>query len=146
MKRPAQRRSAALVLPALMMALLVPAAALAGCVPAGEETPPAATGPESPEESPEETLAEPAQETGEENSALSGTAAPVPDPPEGDYADLSGFSPSGEVEGLADRSGISGYGSDTGYYSFRLREDASASLCYLDYASGREIVLCSQPN
>lgn len=142
MKRPVQRRSAALVLPALMMALLVPAAALAGCVSDGEDALFAATGAESPEEMPPE----PAQETGEENGALSGTAAPAPDPPEGNYADLSGFSPSGDVEGLADRAGISGYGSDTGYYSFRLREDASASLCYLDYASGREIVLCSQPN
>lgn len=139
MKRPAQRRSAALALPALMMALLLPAAALAGCTPGStpETSAPAA-------ELPGQESAGPTPAPGGEVSAAV-SAAPA-SPPQGNYADPADFTPAGEVEGLADRAGIRGYGSDTGYYSFRLREDASANLCYLDYASGREIVLCSQPN
>ena len=139
MKRPAQRRSAALALPALMMALLLPAAALAGCTPGStpETSAPAA-------ELPGQESAGPTPAPGGGASAAV-SAAPA-SPPQGNYADPADFTPAGEVEGLADRAGICGYGSDTGYYSFRLREDASANLCYLDYASGREIVLCSQPN
>lgn len=145
MKRLETRRRAALALPALLMALLVPTAALAGCT-SGEET---ASVPSSPAETSSAGMP-PAEETPPDTAGttvdLDWTPVAPAAPPEGDYADPADFAPQGEVEGLADRSGISGYGSDTGYYSFRLREDASASLCYLDYASGREIVLCSQPN
>ena len=145
MKRPETRRRAALALPALLMALLVPTAALAGCTP-GE---PAPSSPAAPADTSSAGMT-PAEEAPPDTAGttvdLDWTPVAPATPPEGDYADPADFAPQGEVEGLADRSGISGYGSDTGYYSFRLREDASASLCYLDYASGREIVLCSQPN
>ena len=145
MKRPETRRRAALALPALLMALLVPAAALAGCTP-GE---PAPSSPAAPADTSSAGMT-PAEEAPPDTAGttvdLDWTPVAPATPPEGDYADPADFAPQGEVEGLADRSGISGYGSNTGYYSFRLREDASASLCYLDYASGREIVLCSQPN
>lgn len=145
MKRSARRRRAALILPALLMALLVPTAALAGCTP-GEQAPSA------PAAQPGETAA--GEPPAEDASPDASDSSPVPegapaapaDPPEGTYADPADFAPAGEVEGLADRPGISGDGSDTGYYSFRQREDASALLCYLDYATGREVVLCSQPN
>lgn len=145
MKRPETRRRAALALPALLMALLVPTAALAGCTP-GE---PAPSSPAAPADTSSAGMT-PAEEAPPDTAGTTvdldwAPVAPAA-PPEGDYADPADFAPQGEVEGLADRSGISGYGSNTGYYSFRLREDASASLCYLDYASGREIVLCSQPN
>lgn len=144
MKRPQTRRRAALALPALLMALLVPTAALAGCTP-GEAAP-------SSPDAPADTSAAGEASTEETPPDAAGTAAldwtPVSPatPPEGDYADLADFAPKGEAEGLADRPGIRGYGSETGYYSFRLREDASALLCYLDYATEREVVLCSQPN
>ncbi len=145
MKRLETRRRAALALPALLMALLVPTAALAGCTP-GE---PAPSSPAAPADTSSAGMT-PAEEAPPDTAGttvdLDWTPVAPAAPPEGDYADPADFAPQGEVEGLADRSGISGYGSDTGYYSFRLREDASASLCYLDYASGREIVLCSQPN
>ena len=145
MKRPETRRRAALALPALLMALLVPTAALAGCTP-GE---PAPSSPAAPADTSSAGMT-PAEEAPPDTAGttvdLDWTPVAPATPPEGDYADPADFAPQGEVEGLADRSGISGYGSNTGYYSFRLREDASASLCYLDYASGREIVLCSQPN
>ena len=145
MKRPETRRRAALALPALLMALLVPTVALAGCTP-GE---PAPSSPAAPADTSSAGMT-PAEEAPPDTAGttvdLDWTPVAPATPPEGDYADPADFAPQGEVEGLADRSGISGYGSDTGYYSFRLREDASASLCYLDYASGREIVLCSQPN
>ena len=145
MKRLETRRRAALALPALLMALLVPTAALAGCTP-GE---PAPSSPAAPADTSSAGMT-PAEEAPPDTAGttvdLDWTPVAPAAPPEGDYADPADFAPQGEVEGLADRSGISGYGSNTGYYSFRLREDASASLCYLDYASGREIVLCSQPN
>lgn len=145
MKRPAQRRSAALILPALLMALLVPAAALAGCTP-GEQTPPVPSASAGEADTGETPTAETPPDTAGTTTDLNWTPAPPAAPPEGTYADLTDFAPAGEAEDLADRPGISGDGSDTGYYSFRQREDASALLCYLDYATGREIVLCSQPN
>ena len=145
MKRPARRRSAALILPALLMALLVPTAALAGCTP-GEQTPSAPSAPAGETAAGEPTAEDAAPEVSAPSAVPDGTPAAPADPPEGTYADPADFAPAGEVEGLADRPGISGYGADTGYYSFRQREDASALLCYLDYATGREIVLCSQPN
>ena len=145
MKRPETRRRAALALPALLMALLVPTAALAGCTP-GEPAPSSPAAPADTSSAGMTPAEEAPPDTAGTTVELDWTPVAPATPPEGDYADPADFAPQGEVEGLADRSGISGYGSNTGYYSFRLREDASASLCYLDYASGREIVLCSQPN
>ena len=40
----------------------------------------------------------------------------------------------------------SGYASDTGFYRRHLREDSSENICYVDFATGQEIVLCNQPN
>lgn len=145
MKRPETRPRAALALPALLMALLVPAAALAGCVPR-EEAPSSLSAPADNSAAGVSPTEEPPPNPAGATAGLDWAPADPAAPPEGDYADLADFAPKGEAEGLADRAGISGYGCPTGYYSFRLRGDASALLCYLDYATEREVVLCSQPN
>lgn len=39
-----------------------------------------------------------------------------------------------------------GGASDHGYYYLRYRDDASMNICYIDYETNQQIVLCSQPN
>lgn len=36
--------------------------------------------------------------------------------------------------------------SDSGYYYLQYRDDAALNICYIDYASNQQLVLCSQPN
>ena len=60
--------------------------------------------------------------------------------------DVSEFSPAGEIRPLLDLATVDGYSTAEGFYRFVPREDASSNLCYIDFASGQEIYLCSQPN
>lgn len=53
---------------------------------------------------------------------------------------------SDELQVIADNSYVNGYSSAAGYYTTVPRENGSKNICYVDYATGREIVLCSQLN
>ena len=61
-------------------------------------------------------------------------------------ADANTFSPAGEIHPLLDLPTVDGYATEAGFYRFVPREDGSSNLCYIDFASGQEIYLCSQPN
>lgn len=61
-------------------------------------------------------------------------------------SDAGGFSPAGEIRPLLDLSTVDGYSTAEGFYRFVPRADGSSNLCYIDFASGQEIYLCSQPN
>lgn len=39
-----------------------------------------------------------------------------------------------------------GTSSEIGYYYLQYRDDASLNICYIDYASNQQLVLCNQPN
>lgn len=53
---------------------------------------------------------------------------------------------SGSLEYLSDRAETDGYSSANGYYRIITRENATANLCYIDFATNKEIYLCNQPN
>lgn len=62
------------------------------------------------------------------------------------FSDSSEFTPAGEIHALLDLATIDGYSSADGYYRFVPRPDGSSNLCYIDFASQKQIYLCSQPN
>lgn len=39
-----------------------------------------------------------------------------------------------------------GSSSDSGYYYLQYRDDAAINICYIDYASKQQLILCNQPN
>ena len=92
--------------------------------------------------------------------APAGTAAPTPTPTPTpasapDAAASAGPSAGAPLEqpvstgfeNLTQVSGSSyGSGSDEGFYELIARQDGSANLRYIDYASAREIYLCAAPN
>lgn len=90
--------------------------------------------------------------------APAGTAAPTPTPTPAsapDAAASAGPSAGAPLEqpvstgfdNLTQVSGSSyGSGSDEGFYELIARQDGSANLRYIDYASAREIYLCAAPN
>ena len=61
-------------------------------------------------------------------------------------SDTGEFSPAGEIRPLLDLATVDGYSTAEGFYRFVPRADGSSNLCYIDFASGQEIYLCSQPN
>lgn len=61
-------------------------------------------------------------------------------------APADAFAPAGTIRPLLDLATVDGYATGEGYYRFVPRADSSSNLCYIDFASGQEIYLCSQPN
>ena len=90
--------------------------------------------------------------------APAGTAAPTPTPTPASAPDAAASAgPSAGApleqpvstgfENLTQVSGSSyGSGSGEGFYELIARQDGSANLRYIDYASAREIYLCAAPN
>lgn len=62
------------------------------------------------------------------------------------FADLSEFHASGELTLFQMDPWVDGYSSSDGYYRMIPREDGSLNLCYIDFTTKQEIVLCNQPN
>src|SRR5699024_2337505 len=60
--------------------------------------------------------------------------------------DAAAFAPAGDICPLPDRAGVEGQANGEGFYRFIAREDGAANLCYLDFSSAQEVMLCSQPN
>ena len=60
--------------------------------------------------------------------------------------DAAAFAPAGDICPLPDRAEVEGQANGEGFYRFIAREDGAANLCYLDFSSAQEVMLCSQPN
>lgn len=119
----------------------------AGSTPTAPAAEPAASGDavaeQQPAEIPAETLPEAAANLDwqpYQPSALASLA-----PTEG-LAPADAFAPAGIIRPLLDLPTVDGYSTGDGFYRFVPRADSSSNLCYVDFASGQEIYLCSQPN
>lgn len=79
-----------------------------------------------------------------EQNSIDVTSDPVLNSP--GFAPIEDFSPSGELEFLYAGSMTDGYSNENGFYRMMPRADGSNNLCYIDFATQREIYLCNQPN
>ncbi len=67
----------------------------------------------------------------------------VPDPNQSNHNSISGVTTQ-ELEFLSYYTG--GYASDTGFYTSHVRDGGHHNICYVDFATGQEVVLCNQIN
>lgn len=87
-------------------------------------------------------------EPGNTAAAASSTEPSQENPASGKetLSDAAEFHRDGVPEFLPIDSFVDGYASSTGYYRMIPRSDASNNVTYIDFASQKEIYLCSQPN